>query len=510
MAQLGRPKSGGPFRSVGRRLFVLRISIGLFALLAALVALSTSAKPSPASEPPSPPRAPLLYVQVKVPPGYTVSFLSRAQATAPLKTPHTVGLKPGYGYWLRLRPADGNGESVYPLIEVLDTLAIPARLKAWDLPVPVAITENDLLRLHDGKLVSKVVVAEYDPSTLGDAPELAEWPRLAEDENEVPPPKDVLREASRFGRPLLVLRLGNRQLEPQEWSQPPLPLTAGSLVRAQNQQRNSKASGGFDCPATAGSIRDGGDFGQPAHRTPEGQLGGLEPGDAVAEFADSAGRRKLAVANPVYLVAPRFLTFYQASGVGRLRSDLGLRPVIAPVGREVIAQTQAPGDTRSREEVERLQSRAALQANQTNLPPLRVVASQELSATRLDVPGTRVVAVPLTTESVMHLQCDPCGDPQRQPLRLQKWASTQTARSGEVVTFYLRYCNTSSRPIRDIAIVDNLSPRLEYVPGSARSDREAVFVLQENAVGGRVLRWEIRDPLPPGAQGTVSFQVRVR
>jgi hypothetical protein len=58
--------------------------------------------------------------------------------------------------------------------------------------------------------------------------------------------------------------------------------------------------------------------------------------------------------------------------------------------------------------------------------------------------------------------------------------------------------------------VDSLSPRLEYVAGSARSDREAIFVLQENAAGGQVLRWEIRDPLPPAAQGIISFQVRVR
>jgi hypothetical protein len=84
------------------------------------------------------------------------------------------------------------------------------------------------------------------------------------------------------------------------------------------------------------------------------------PGDAVAEFADSAGRRKIAVANPVYLLAPRFLTFYQVHGLGRVRSELSLRPVSSPIGREIIGQRQTTSDTRARTEVERLQSQSGV------------------------------------------------------------------------------------------------------------------------------------------------------
>jgi uncharacterized repeat protein (TIGR01451 family) len=471
--------------------------------------LATSESPAP--------RAPLLYVQLKVPTGYTLTFLSKPEATAASKTPNTVGLKPGYGYWLRLQGPPGERETYYPLLEVVDTLPLPSRLKAWDLPVPLAITDDDLLRLQDGKLITKVVVAEYDPSTVSATRATPASFRLPDEENEVPASGDLIREAERFGQPLIILRLGNRQLEPQEWSQPPQPLTPGSYARARRSRQPSPApdwhSPSVHTPARnapAGSIRDGGDGGEPAHRTPEGQLGGIEPGDAVAEFADSAGRRKIAVANPVYLLAPRFLTFYQVHGLGRVRSELSLRPVSSPIGREIIGQRQTTNDTRARTEVERLQSQSGLRANLSQIPSLRVVASQELAATRLDIPKAQAVSVPLTTESVTHLQCDPCDDPQRQPLRLQKWASAQAARSGEIVTFYLRYCNASGKPLRDVAIVDSLSPRLEYVAGSARSDREAIFVLQENAAGGQVLRWEIRDPLPPAAQGIISFQVRVR
>jgi uncharacterized repeat protein (TIGR01451 family) len=229
----------------------------------------------------------------------------------------------------------------------------------------------------------------------------------------------------------------------------------------------------------------------------------------VAEFTD-AGRRKLTVANPVYLAAPQFLTFYQLHNLGRLRSQLALQPVTSLSGGESVAQSEPLGSTRLQEEAERLHARQGLHLHQNHIPVLRVIGGQELEATRLDFPATRVVSVPLTTESVTWLGFDPSGEGRHSPLRLQKWASTNAARPGEVVTFYLRYTNTSNRPLRDIAITDNLAPRFEYVAGSARSDREAVFVLQENQAGSRILRWEIRDPLPPGQHGTISFQVRVR
>jgi uncharacterized repeat protein (TIGR01451 family) len=81
---------------------------------------------------------------------------------------------------------------------------------------------------------------------------------------------------------------------------------------------------------------------------------------------------------------------------------------------------------------------------------------------------------------------------------------------GDVVTFYLKYTNRAGRPITEIVVADNLTPRLEYVAGSTRTDRESVFTIQPNAVGSSVLRWEFPGALPPGQSGLISFQVRVR
>jgi uncharacterized repeat protein (TIGR01451 family) len=81
---------------------------------------------------------------------------------------------------------------------------------------------------------------------------------------------------------------------------------------------------------------------------------------------------------------------------------------------------------------------------------------------------------------------------------------------GDVITFYLKYSNTGGQPITDVAVSDSLVGRLEYVPGSARADRTAVFTVQENEAGSRILRWEIAGRLLPGQSGVVSFQARVR
>ena len=46
---------------------------------------------------------------------------------------------------------------------------------------------------------------------------------------------------------------------------------------------------------------------------------------------------------------------------------------------------------------------------------------------------------------------------------------------GDVVTITIKYANTGSKAVSDIVVSDSLSGRLEYVTGSAQSDRPANF-----------------------------------
>jgi hypothetical protein len=59
-------------------------------------------------------------------------------------------------------------------------------------------------------------------------------------------------------------------------------------------------------------------------------------------------------------------------------------------------------------------------------------------------------------------------------------------------------------------VSDSLSPRLEYVPGSAQSDRDAVFTTEQNEAGSLILRWEVSGRLAAGQGGVLRFQARVR
>ena len=94
---------------------------------------------------------------------------------------------------------------------------------------------------------------------------------------------------------------------------------------------------------------------------------------------------------------------------------------------------------------------------------------------------------------------------------LRKWYEPRGEHQiGDVVTFYLRYTNATLAPITDVAVTDSLIGRLEYVPGSASSDREAVFTIAPNEAGAAILRWEIVGTVVPGQGGVVSFQARIR
>jgi len=97
-----------------------------------------------------------------------------------------------------------------------------------------------------------------------------------------------------------------------------------------------------------------------------------------------------------------------------------------------------------------------------------------------------------------------------QPLVVTKYAEPKAPNVGDVVTFVLQYQNYGTKPIRDIAIADSLASRLEYIPGSAQTDRATVFTIQPNEAYSALLRWEVKGELLPGQSGLIRFQARVR
>lgn len=95
-------------------------------------------------------------------------------------------------------------------------------------------------------------------------------------------------------------------------------------------------------------------------------------------------------------------------------------------------------------------------------------------------------------------------------LRVIKIANKDSARPGEFVEFTLRFENIGDKPIGNVTILDNLSARLRYVDGTAKSSVKADFLADLSETGSLVLRWEITDPLQPKEFGVVRFICKVQ
>jgi uncharacterized repeat protein (TIGR01451 family) len=78
------------------------------------------------------------------------------------------------------------------------------------------------------------------------------------------------------------------------------------------------------------------------------------------------------------------------------------------------------------------------------------------------------------------------------------------------VTFAIRYENKGEREVTDVRIIDNLTPRLEYIEDSATSDRDGEINIQDNGEGSLVLTFTLDAPLKEKTRGVITFQCRVR
>src|SRR5262249_26786136 len=231
----------------------------------------------------------------------------------------------------------------------------------------------------------------------------------------------------------------------------------------------------------------------------EGKLGGLNPKDTIAEYVDSVGRRKLAISNRVCLCVPRYAV---------------IRTEIAPSGYEIMI---GPLNTLQIEQKVALQSETPpLHKQKIEAPELLKnrerpqVAQSAITAVIFDQwLSTGLIVGEIGPKAVIGTSRKVCPPPDI-PLRICKEVDKHCASIGDIVTFTLRYINPGGQPIRNVVVNDSLTGRLEYVAGSAKSDRDAVFTMQENEAGSLILRWEFSGELLPGQAGVITFQAKIR
>jgi uncharacterized repeat protein (TIGR01451 family) len=449
-----------------------------------------------------------MYVRVSGPPGLRVTFYRGGRTGQTFAAPFTVGLRPGYLYRVEVSGIpDRPGLRLYPTLEVLGSVLMPHGQRGAEHGAPLTFNAEDFTAVASGALVTRVITVERPETAV---PEATRPDRPLE--FNVPPGQDPLKTALQFGRPLLVFRMGQRQLSAEELACTGIPgtvLLPGERVLPPPRDPPcvpwtcaplSDPRLGPYPPSEEICFHDGGDVGLPAGYDRNGQLRGLDPSDTIAEYADSHGRKKITCSNRICLCVPRFVvTRGETVPAGQL-ALLGPRNAFATQAQTALETQVGPLQERQREQPGLLTSRVRPSVNLATLGA--VVIGQ--------VEGTTVVSAVRETGQVT----GSCPPPQPvsldKPLKLIKWPDRCAAQVGDIVTFFLKYTNHGGRPITNVAVSDSLTARLEYVPGTARSDRDAVFTTQPNEAGSLILRWEVNGTLQPGESGVVSFQVRVR
>ena len=297
-------------------------------------------------------------------------------------------------------------------------------------------------------------------------------------------------------------------------------------------------------------LFDGGDQGYPVHYDREFMLG-LESEDTIAEYQDDKGNRRVKPSNRVAIYAPRFAAVRSANGlredfnVQRLASNFdqiqgaGMRHQVA--GKTHLQRDRLQG-VRMRSRANGLLGKATRDgvtsskgiAQHTKLLNLFEDAQflhdgqfRQSEIARLNAGQTAAVtwSRELNPVIVANLSAGQevyatfkvaemtgSEESHKQPgrLRIVKLADTAVAKPGDVITFTVRFDNLGDRELRNVRIIDNLTPRLDYEEDSATSDREGSIDVDDNGEGSQILRFELDGPLPGHTGGVISFQAKLR
>ncbi len=296
-------------------------------------------------------------------------------------------------------------------------------------------------------------------------------------------------------------------------------------------------------------ICDGGDEGYPVHyHGPDMQ--GVETEDTVVEFHDNHGERRVQPSNKICIYAPRFAS---------------VRSATAPIAGVQIAKVAGAHDGQSvggynaqmridenrrvdQLETFRLRSRAsglgqeqtdnvfdatqsvAVHAKLINLYEARKfitdgqyvqgenaiitdgmaaagVWSRDLNpvVSASDITGQQVNTV-TKVEAYVGVE-DPRGPGQ---LRVVKLADKSVAEIGDTVEFTIRIDNLGGLELTKVTLVDNLTPRLEYIDGSATNTIDGELLIEDNGEGSSKLTFRLSEPLKGKTGGVLKFQCLVR
>lgn len=144
-------------------------------------------------------------VSIQGPQGLQIGLARDGQFLPPIDAPVTTGMLVGAVYRFRVtRIPDWPGEELYPTLEIIDrTYPEPGREHRF--PMPVVLTQEDLLLALQGAMVTRVIYLE-DSEVARPVATSPQEQYTVDVGNNV----NALRVADEMGRPLAILRIGSR------------------------------------------------------------------------------------------------------------------------------------------------------------------------------------------------------------------------------------------------------------------------------------------------------------
>lgn len=150
-------------------------------------------------------------VEVIAPKGARVSVNVGGQFDEPHEGSVLAGMQIGPVYQLKISNIPYyEGYEVFPTIEVINRL-YPPEGKAGRFPIPIQFTQEELELALSGRYVTRVVYLEDHESALPvqDDPSRQRYFEAGAGE-------DPLQVADKFGRPMLIMRMGSRVPSPED------------------------------------------------------------------------------------------------------------------------------------------------------------------------------------------------------------------------------------------------------------------------------------------------------
>ncbi len=295
-------------------------------------------------------------------------------------------------------------------------------------------------------------------------------------------------------------------------------------------------------------LFDGGDRGMKVHYNSGTRLG-VETEDTFAEYVDHTGEQHVRPSNPVAVYAPRFAAVKTITGpeqdtnVDRLAQATDVNPGASfsskmtlatsnrrskasgmrtrergseldtvDAGIAMSAKEKAAGNVFVLKPIKRSQVQAGMQFERANEAWLanRIQKAADWSLKSFPIiqaVNAAAMEVEASVKPQVHIGID--DESTKGHLRIIKMVDLETAVPGDILTFTIEFQNIGDKDLYNIRIVDNLTPRLEFIEDSGASDRKGKIAVEDNFEGSQMLTFELQGKLKGKAKGTVEFKARV-